>query len=478
MKYILPLLAFSLLYQVIEAFYHHDRTWTLFPDITGTFYNSGVWGCFAAIVSVGFYGLFLFQGKNKAVLSIVWIFSTASLAYSQSRAAWVGAFVGVLLLSFLFMWQKYGERMIRPTFLALLIVIPVFIYAALKMYFLKPVSAEGRFYIWKISSRMLSENLWFGIGVDKFNTKYMYYQADYFAQNPNSRFAQIADNITAPFCEPLRIAIEQGVIGFALFMAVILTALIPVLTSLKRNNEQLPNIYRTKSISAAIMITLLLFSCFSYPFIYIQFLFFVVTNIAVLTASQPCFMFTFKRKTTAFASVIPCAFVACYLSISGIIYTANIRKMHLHIAGFDMRKPETTLPAFASLEPVLETNPYYLATYANFLSINNEYEKAIDKMSASLSYHTSYYSILDMGRYYEQTGDTSLALQNWELAGRMIPNRFEPLYLQIGLYHRNGEYHQADSLTNLFMHKERKVDAIKIDRMMKDVRDWAKERSY
>jgi len=58
----------------------------------------------------------------------------------------------------------------------------------------------------------------------------------------------------------------------------------------------------------------------------------------------------------------------------------------------------------------------------------------------------------------------------------MIPSRFEPLYLQIRNHHRNSQYGLADSLTSVFMQKERKVDAIRIDRMMKDVREWKKER--
>ena len=54
----------------------------------------------------------------------------------------------------------------------------------------------------------------------------------------------------------------------------------------------------------------------------------------------------------------------------------------------------------------------------------------------------------------------------------MIPARFEPLYLQIVCYHRTGNHHKADSLTTLFLQKERKWKNIRIDRMLKDVKEF------
>ena len=128
------------------------------------------------------------------------------------------------------------------------------------------------------------------------------------------------------------------------------------------------------------------------------------------------------------------------------------------------------------MEPVLKSNIIYLIAYAELLNLNKEYGKAIEKYTTSLTYHAAYNTFLELGRNYELSGDTSQALRHWELAGRMAPSRFEPLYLQIALFHSSGQYSSADSLTNVFLNKERKVDAIKIDRMMIDVREWEKER--
>ena len=237
LHYIIPVLVVSLLFQLFEAFYRHDYTWSRIPEIKGLFHNTGIWGCFAGIVSVAVYGVLLFARRNKVLLSVVFFLSTALLIYSQSRAAWIGATTGIVWLSLVCLWKKYGAAMIRLSLISVLLSAPLFVYAVKKTYMLKPVSADGRFYIWKISSQILSENPLLGIGVDKYKSRYMYYQADYFSKNPDSPFTQIADDINVPFSEPLKTGIEQGIIGLVLFSAIIITTLIPALNVATWGNE-------------------------------------------------------------------------------------------------------------------------------------------------------------------------------------------------------------------------------------------------
>ena len=357
----------------------------------------------------------------------------------------------------------------------ILISIPVFIYAGKMLYDLKPVSADGRFYIWQISLRMLSENPWFGIGIDKFKSKYMYYQADYFSGSPESPFTQIADNINAPFSEPLKIMIEQGIIGIIIFSVVILSALMPIRTKkpfehIKNKNSQAYYLY------VAILIALLLFSCFSYLSIYIQFNFLLIVCLAVLSGLQPRLPFSFGNRATWRLSLVIYVFVASCILFGGIRYAVYMKKFQHHTTRFSMNNPENSLPFLTSLESVLKSNSGYLASCFNLLSFNKEYASAIAKLNESQSYRASYSYCMELGRNYELMGDTVRALEYWELSSRMVPNRFEPLYLQIRSYHQNKQYSMADSLTALFLQKKRKVDVISIDVMIRDVRRWEKER--
>ena len=82
---------------------------------------------------------------------------------------------------------------------------------------MKPVSADGRLFSWKISAQMVKEHPLFGAGIDKFKSMYMYRQAGHFSLHPASPFAQIADDINVPFSEPLKMTVEQGLTGIAIF---------------------------------------------------------------------------------------------------------------------------------------------------------------------------------------------------------------------------------------------------------------------
>ena len=94
-RLILPIVVVSLILQVVFAFYYHDSAWTRIPAMTGFFHNTGIWGCFVSLVLVSLCGALLFSRQNKLLLSALLFFSLALLAYSQSRAAWIGAFGGV-----------------------------------------------------------------------------------------------------------------------------------------------------------------------------------------------------------------------------------------------------------------------------------------------------------------------------------------------------------------------------------------------
>jgi len=462
LRFILPLLVVSLIIQVIVAFYYHESAWTRIPVLTGIFHNTGIWGCFVSLVLVGICGVLLFSRQNKLLLSLFLLVSLALLVYSQSRAAWIGAFGGIAFLSLLFLWRKFGRKMLLPAVISLLLSIPVFIFVTHRLYVIKPVSADGRLLIWKISSQLLEERPWVGIGVEKFRSKYMNYQADYFIKNPTSPFSQIADEVADPFSEPLKITIEQGIVGLAFFLSLFFTALLPVL---KRKE------YNCKTIFSAMLISLLIFSCFSYPYSFIQFYFLTFAFLALLAKSGSGYRISVRSgKILSFAFLL-IILLSGYVSVTGITYTVNLKKLHHQIVHADINAPKSAVTALSLIEPVLKKNPIFLISYARFLSLDNEHEHAIEKLVESQYYHASYYTCMELGRNYDRLGDTKNALFNWQKASYMIPSRFEPLYLQIDANRRNGQHSIADSLTTIFLQKKRKVDNIRIDRMIRDVKE-------
>ncbi|MEI3467661.1 MAG: O-antigen ligase family protein [Bacteroides intestinalis] len=85
-------------------------------------------------------------------------------------------------------------------------------------YFLKKESADARLFIWKNSGQLLYTSPLTGSGVNTFASRYMYTQAEYFANHPDSPYKLKASDNSHAFNEYLRIIVEYGIIGLILLL--------------------------------------------------------------------------------------------------------------------------------------------------------------------------------------------------------------------------------------------------------------------
>jgi O-antigen ligase len=468
-KFFIHILIASALFMVLYEYFLGKEVWKGFSNIKTIYGNMGIWGGFVGITAVGAFGLLLSAKKNKHALTLIFSSLIFLLVCSKSRAAWVGTFAGMLYLILLKIRNKYSIKTFIVVIMGILLASPLFYYAGRLIYQLKPASADGRYYIWKISSKLFLESPLFGAGVGQFKKEYMYRQAEYLSANPESPFSSLADEISAPFSEPLRVAIEQGLTG-VFILAVIVFALF---TFKKVNNETEKVTYHN---FMAIIICLFLFSCFSYPSSYIQFCFILIICLAVLSGFGSGFCLTFKPDKKIYIPLIFTVSIFCCMNYYAINYLCNINKWHKNIYEINKNSAESLLDDYSEIEPVLKSNPNFLNFYAQALAQNSEYEKAIIKLKVSLNCQSSYITYLKLGDCYEKVNDFNNAVKSLEMASQMIPNRFEPVYLRIKCFHKNRLYDKADSLTKVILEKERKIDTPVIDLMLKDVRQWKKER--
>lgn len=92
------------------------------------------------------------------------------------------------------------------------------------LYMLKVPSANTRFLLWRVSGDMIKENTLLGRGAPGFAADYMYYQAEYFRNNPESGFVKISNNHYQSYNIFIQMLVEHGIVGFTLLMGVIWTA--------------------------------------------------------------------------------------------------------------------------------------------------------------------------------------------------------------------------------------------------------------
>ena len=262
-EYTLYLLLAICVSGAVQAVYGNLQLWGHYPShhglfkMTGSFFNPGPYAgylCAVLPVAVGLFWMhesfrlqvsdskfqvsgFRLSGFRLAQLG-TWNLKPGIIKYlslttiitillvlpaARSRAAWLGAIAGVAYLA----WHKYniGELFkhtikVRNSVLATTLAI-VMLAASLGLYHFKKDSADGRMLIWTVTANIIKDNPLVGVGHDRFKAHYMDYQADYFRNNPGSKYETVADDNQYAFNEPLNVWVENGLIGLLLMLAIL-----------------------------------------------------------------------------------------------------------------------------------------------------------------------------------------------------------------------------------------------------------------
>ena len=218
--------------------------------VTGSFDNPAG---FAACLCVGFpFAGFLLSDKNKYIRYVGWMTGfviAVAVILSQSRAGIMSiAFICFMLLNMKFFHKRWMKCLSLVCFALLLS----------GCYWMKKDSADGRLLIWRCSADMIKDAPWFGHGVGSFEARYMDYQAGYFRQHGENHYSMLADNVKHPFNEYVGVLLNFGFVGLLMIFAVI---------------TLLMYCYKThpcleKRIALYSLISIGIFSFFSYPFTY------------------------------------------------------------------------------------------------------------------------------------------------------------------------------------------------------------------
>lgn len=220
--------------------------------ITGSFDNPAG---FSACLCIGLpFIAFLLLKDNKRYIHLVgWIMGIiiiVAIILSYSRAG----IISLATISTIFLYQRLiHRRMLRFFLLAGLVTL------ILGCYWMKKDSADGRLLIWQSCINMVKVSPWMGHGLGSFEAHYMDYQAEYFRiYGQQNRYAMLADNVKHPFNEYMGILLNFGTIGL-----LILCAFIFLLIYCYKLNSTIE-----KKIALYTLISIGIFSLFSYPFTY------------------------------------------------------------------------------------------------------------------------------------------------------------------------------------------------------------------
>jgi O-antigen ligase len=183
-----------------------------------------------AYVSIGFISLFYLAVIRKYRLNY-WLVSLTALLLlitiilSNSRSSWVALCFAVIFLFYPIIKQLYVKlNLFFKITLSLVLLLTIF-FSTKFLYQIKPESANGRFFAYKITLDKIKEAPLLGHGLFSFDGKYNTHKAQYFSKLERTwEEKKIATYLFTPFNDFLLITFELGflfttlVVGFFLLL--------------------------------------------------------------------------------------------------------------------------------------------------------------------------------------------------------------------------------------------------------------------
>ena len=437
--------------------------------LTGSFFNPGPYaGYLAMVLPLCLHHFVRFRDWKwlitslkieRAAAGVVGVLILCVLPATMSRSAWVAALIGCGWVMYMhrdsrkwkLLWRRYKKRYVSwgiGIFLVLIV-------GGAGAFFLKPDSALGRLFLWKITCQAIANHPW---GCDKgFAFAYGEAQEAYFAKGDYAEWEErVAGSPEYAFNEYLELTLTQG-------PAICIMLIVITFACLWAGTQ-----FRRYGVCGAI-VTLLVFSFSSYP---MHLPAFIVAYVCLLLA---CGIGDIIAK--------PVILSACLIIWTGGFHDkwqrekdacrdwVNARMLY-HAGAYAAANT-----AYDKLYPQLREKGAFLFEYGHSLhkaGFYNESNKYLDK---ALVYCADPMILNVIGKNYQ-----ALRCYNWAeellLASvHRLPGRIYPYYLLAKLYAEpeflNRE--KFEEMKGIVLMKAPKIHSMAIEEMRRKVEEIAKE---
>ncbi len=421
-------------------------------EITGTFGNPGQLGIFMSLAITVTFGIFQMHVLHNKLLKIGLLGLILLFAYvlvlSDSRAGWIAAMIGCGFIGY-----KH-RRWLKLQIWVHLVLLVAGILLAIGVYYYKQDSANGRLLIWRITAGMIADSSIVGHGIGSFPKEYMYYQARYFQNNPDSQYKILADNIIYPYNEFILIAVELGILG--LFIALAL-CIVMLLNAFQKDNLILGGAF----------ITFVTFSMFSYP----SHTFLLWTMIPFLLGGM-----NFRReivcklplkKFIVYGVSIVCLCSFSYGCYRYYILDSCMKEFYRDPSGESISESELY---FNRHKKELAAFPHLLDIYAQYSFRYYPTSKSLDIMRFSATVIPTSELWCDIGDMYVACNCLDEAIKAYQLSADMIPCRVTPRYKLAMLYYEMGDMLRFRLVGEYILNMEVKVESTGVLKMIAEIK--------
>lgn len=436
--------------------------------LTGSFFNPGPYAGYLAMVLPiclhqylrvsGWKGIVLRFKIEKGMVAVAAILILCVLPSTMSRSAWVAAAISCAWVAYMHrdkrkwrtLWRRYKKRYVLWGGGILLILL----LTAAGMFLLKPDSALGRFFMWKITCRAIAAHPW-GCR-EGFVFAYGEAQSLYFSSGDYAAWEErVAGSPEYAFNEYLEFALTHGIIACMLVLLVVFGCL---WIGVKLGRYGI----------CGALISLLVFSFSSYP---LHLPAFIVAGVCLLLAC-------------GIGDVIGKFLVLCLcVMVWGGSYTERWTQerdacrdwMNARVF-YRSGAYKAANKAYEKLYPALEKKGAFLFEYGHSLHKSGHYQKSSELLNQARMRSNDPMILNIMGKNFQALHDYKSAEVMYQKSINRLPGRIYPYYLFAKLYYE-PEFRDKEKFGAMkwnVLNRKPKVYSTAIEEMRMEVRELAK----
>jgi len=281
-------------------------------------------------------------------------------------------------------------------------------------------------------------------------------QGDWFSDNPNSAFVTLADNTEYAFNEFIKIACETGLVGLIVF---IISIILILFLSFGRT--------KVLDFCGAIIVSLCVFSFFSYPLSMNYVVFFMIVIIALIANQIKSGRLLEINKFQRIMLVVILGF-AMIISSRDFGLCKQVESMFLN---YRNKLPSGFHKKYYSY---MCNNSSLMLVYSKLLFDEGWYKEALPVMKKTIQLKASSELVSDYGFTCEKCGNLKDAEDAYKLAESMTPAYVKPSYRLFVFYKRKGDIELALKEAHHILSMKVKVVNTTVIRIRNEVRIFIK----
>ena len=427
--------------------------------LTGSFFNPGPYsGYLAMILPVCLYQWLVCGRRGGRVVSGgVMLLILCVLPAGMSRSAWLAAGVSCLCVyawhmdwtdKFRLLWQQQRQRVV-------MVVVGgfcVLLLAGYLLFVLKPDSARGRLFMWKITCRAIAEKPLTGYGIHNFAAAYGNAQETYFAAGDYEPWEErVAGSPEYAFNEYLQAAVELGI---PLAVCLLVVVVLCLYRGVRKGRY---------GICGAIL-SLMIFSFSSYP---LQLPVFIVTFGGLLVA---CLSGADRWQWLGLA--VSVGIIGGFRLKNDLQVEQACREWMNARVLYNAGAYQSAEKEYGRLYPLLRDRASFLFEYGHGLHKQQQFSKSNRILKEALLRSCDPMILNVIGKNYQQMGDC-LSAEDWFIRStHRLPGRIYPYYLLAKLY-AEPSFRQPDKFEKMkwmVLTKEPKVHSTAIRQMREEIK--------